>query len=187
MDKIGVETSLRAVRSARGKWNQARREFDKNVDLIMARLLHEAAANMMSVHDVSMASGLTTKRVRALMRALGMNPHSGKKLLADQAAKALHENAELMGVNPREFDLMSPLAYLPMGKELRMALKKEGTTAPVMELDDDTAVSGNLIHGINYWDDEIGCGHLAYNDPVLVTSDIAKITCDKCRIALVEA
>lgn len=122
MEKYGVTIHLEAVGEARAAWNKARREFDRNVERIMTRLLHEAARNRMSVHEVAEASGLTRAQVRTKMRAMGLNPRDGKMLLADKAAKALHENAELLGVQPNEIDLMSALAYLPMGEEMRREL-----------------------------------------------------------------
>lgn len=183
MEKFGVQISLEAVRDARVAWNAARREFDRDVDKIMTRLLHEAARNMMSVHDVATASGLTPKRVRDLLRGLGLNPRDGKRLLADRAAKALHENSALLGIKPHEFDLMSPLAYLPMGGELRKQLLAE-QASKVTEVEE---VSGNPIHGINYWDDTVACEGLGIEDPYLVSDDLDKITCDGCRKILVRA
>jgi len=59
------------------------------------------------------------------MRLAGLNPKMGKTLLAESASKALTENAMLMGVDPEKMDLTSPLAYLPMGNELKQRLEIE--------------------------------------------------------------
>lgn len=90
-----------------------------DVELVMKRLLNEAAVHFMSAEEVAKASGLTTKRVRMLMRENNLNPKNGKRLLAKTAAATLVENAALLDVEPREFDLTSPLAYLPMGSTLK--------------------------------------------------------------------
>ena len=44
------------------------------------------------------------------------------------------------------------------------------------------SLDGELIHGIV--DDNIGCGHSAFNNPVMVTHDNEKITCRACREVL---
>jgi hypothetical protein len=126
MEMFGVQLELEAVREAKHKWDTARRKFDSDVELIMARLLNEAAVNYMSVDQISKASGLTPVKVRALMRKHGLNPKHGKRNLAHTAAQALQENAALLGIEPHEMDLMSPLAYLPMGSDLRQELKNQG-------------------------------------------------------------
>lgn len=122
MEKFGVQLNLEAVRDAKAAWDKARRQFDADVDYVMTRLLHEAAVNYMSAEQVAKASGLTVKKVRALMRGVGLNPRNSKRLLAAAAADALRDNAALLGIEPHEMDLMSPLAYLPMGSELRERL-----------------------------------------------------------------
>ena len=79
----------------------------------MNRLLHEAALAYLSVADISKASGMSRGQVRDRMKAAGLNQRDGKRMMADHAAKALRENAELLGVDIDKFDLTSPLAYLP--------------------------------------------------------------------------
>lgn len=110
-------------------------EFNNQVNLLLARLIREAAINRMSPEDVARAGHMTPKRVRALMRSAGLNPRYGKTLLSKQAAEALAGNAELLGVKPNEIDLMSPLAYLPAGDAVRREVIK-ARTAVVTELDD---------------------------------------------------
>lgn len=136
MDKFGVLLNLEYVAVARKEWDLAKTRFDADVEYVMRRLLHEAARNYMSVDQVAGASGMTQKQVRKLMRDSGLNPKDSKRLLGQKAAEVLAENAELLGVDPHEMDLMSPLAYLPMGDELRSKLQEQAT-AQVHE------VSGN--------------------------------------------
>lgn len=148
MELFGVQLELEAVRDARAAWNKAKRQFESDVDLIMARLLNEAAVNYMSVPQISKASGLTPTKVRALMRKHNLNPKRGKRALAAAAATALQENSALLGIEPHEMDLMSPLAYLPMGSELRQELsetkREPGVLQIPMELLEHT-VSGNTV------------------------------------------
>lgn len=142
MRKFDVQIALEGVREAREKWFFAQQRFNTDVDFVMTRLLHEAARNFMSVDEVARMSALTPKRVRELMRRAGLDPKSGKRLLAKQAAEALAQNSELLGIEPHEMDLTSPLAYLPMGSELKQKLT-DARVHRVTELDD--AVSGNPV------------------------------------------
>jgi len=142
MKKFDVQIALEGIAEAKATWAKAITEFNAGVEYVMTRLIHEAAANYMSVEEVAKASGLTPKRVRLLMRNSGLDPKKGKRLLAKHAAEALAENAALLGIAPHEMDLMSPLAYLPMGKQLRQELQNR-TVSQVHELED---VSGNTTH-----------------------------------------
>ena len=128
MQKFDVLIALEGIAEARSKWRTAKREFDGSVNKMMGLLIHEAARNFMSAREVSAASGFTLIRVRALMREHGLDPKSGKRLLSEQAAKALRENAELMGIEPHQMDLMSPLAYLPMGEQMRKELRDKNVS-----------------------------------------------------------
>lgn len=134
MKKFGVQLAFEAVREATTEWSTAKRKFDSDIAALMGRLLHEAARNYMSAEEVARHSGFTVKRVRLLMRAHNLDPKNGKTLLAKKAADNLAENAELLGVEPHEFDLMSPLAYLPAGKALKERLLNPPT---VIELPED--------------------------------------------------
>lgn len=122
MDKFKVQTALINLRDARRKWRIAKREFDTDVEFVMARLLHEAAINYLSVDEVAHRSGFSELAIRRMMRDSGLDPKKSKHLLANSAAKALNENAELLAVKPGEMDLTSPLAYLPMGEQLKQQL-----------------------------------------------------------------
>lgn len=129
MDGMGVSLALEQVAEATKKYETAMKEFRTNVNKVLARLIHEAIANGMSIEQFSSYSGMTIKQVRALMRNNGLDPKNGKNFLAHSAALALQENADLLGVDISEMDLTSPLAYLPMGSELRDSLAvKQGAT-----------------------------------------------------------
>lgn len=119
MQKFIVQLMLEHVREVREQASRANRDYNEGMNKVLASLLHHAALNFMSSHEVGKALGMSPSRVRTLMKANGLNPTSGKRLLSEQAAKALAENAELMGIEPSQMDLMSPLAYLPMGEQLR--------------------------------------------------------------------
>lgn len=137
MKKFDVQIALEGIAEAKGEWAKAIRKFNADVERALVRLLHEASANYMSVEEVARHSGLSPKRVRTLMRDHGLNPRLGKRVLADSAAKALHENAALMGIRPHDMDLMSPLAYLPMGSKMRQELTDKAVSK-VTELPDES-------------------------------------------------
>lgn len=139
MQKFDVTIRMEKVAEARAKWTASKREFDEAVNKVMGRLLNEAAVAFMSVDEVSKASGLSKLQVRNLMRANGLDPRDGKALLAKSAAKALDENAALLGIDPVDMDLTSPLAYLPMGDALRRELQSEATRQGVKEIPDECA------------------------------------------------
>lgn len=137
MQKFDVQMALEKVAEARHAWGAASGRFNEDVQYVMGRLLHEAAANRMSVEDVAHYSGLAKARVRTMMKHHGLDPYSSKSLLQDKAAKALAKNAELLGISVHEMDLMSPLAYLPMGSELRKFLETKPQRG-VKELPEDS-------------------------------------------------
>lgn len=131
-----IELTLRRTRDARTKWSAAQREFTRNYDNVLKRLLLEAASNRLSAEWVAERANITPKRARALLREAGADPRKAKTLLADAAAKALAHNAELLGIKPMDIDLLSPLAYLPGGASLEPA-KRSLPTAGVTDLDED--------------------------------------------------
>lgn len=153
MKKIDVQIALEAVNAAHEKWTTARIEFLSGSNAVMSLLIHEASANFMSAEDVAKASGFTAKRVRQMMRDAGLNPKDGKRLLSKKAAEALASNAALMGIEPHEMDLTSPLAYLPMGSVMKRELQDKRTSQV-------TEVSGNLLSRVGVIiADETECGH----------------------------
>lgn len=139
MKKFDVIIALESVQSAKREWAAGVTMFNASVDTLMSRLLHEAAANYMSPEEVARASGFTPKRVRQMMRDRGLNPRDGKTVLNQKASEALANNAALLGIEPSEMDLMSPLAYLPMGEKMKRELQDK-TVSQVHE------VSGNDHH-----------------------------------------
>lgn len=134
MQKYDVQMALERLREARDVWRAAKRVFETNTDKVLNRLILEGAANYMSVEEVARYSGFTPLTIRRLMTRLGMNAEmrKSKRLLAKTAAEALASNADLLGIAPHEMDLMSPLAYLPMGSELRQQITDQ-TVSKVTE------------------------------------------------------
>lgn len=118
MNIIEVEHALETVALARKQWAEAQNQFNAEVERTMKRLIHEAAANRMSVQHVAKVSGYTTQQIKTRMKRMGLSQATGKTLLAKTASDAIHSNAELLGVNPSDIDLLSPLAYLEGGKGL---------------------------------------------------------------------
>lgn len=125
MDRFGVQLALETMAEASLEWKQAYKKFSEEFDKVMTRLMFEGMANGMSIEQFAEASGMTPKGVRFLMRRKGLDPKRGKRFLSHAAATALAENAELLGIEPNQMDLRSPLAYLPMGSQLRDALDSD--------------------------------------------------------------
>lgn len=124
-DTVAVLTQIGEARKA---WAQAHIALNSDVYSLMRRMLHEAAVNRMSIEEVASLTGFTVSRVRQLMRDMGMNPKSSRSLLAKNSATVLAENATILGIEPSDFDLMSPLAYLPMGKDMRKTIEDKAVS-----------------------------------------------------------
>lgn len=140
MKRLDVVIELERVREAKKAWATAQTEVNAGLMTVMSRLLHEAARNFMSPEDIAKSSGFTPKRVRQMMRDINLNPRNGKTVLSQTAAEALANNAALLGIEPREMDLLSPLAYLPMGSQMRKDLAAGAVERANAE------VSGNTYH-----------------------------------------
>jgi DNA-binding transcriptional ArsR family regulator len=125
MKQFEVNLALKALGDEMKKWKVAYREAAAESEKILTRLIHEAIANRMSVEQIAEDIWLTPATVRMKMRRMGLDPKRGKTALAESAAKALRENADLLGVDPLDIDLTSPLAYLPMGSQLRQQLQSD--------------------------------------------------------------
>lgn len=125
MLQYDVELALNALGDELKKWKIAYREFAAEYDKVLVRLIHEAIVNRMSVEQIAKAIGLTPSAVRLHMRRQGLNPKHGRQALAHAAAEALRTNAELLGVDPLDIDLTSPLAYLPAGSQLQKQMHSE--------------------------------------------------------------
>lgn len=119
MNKFDVEMALARAGECRTEWADAHRQYRATMARVMHRLLHEAAINRLSLDDVSRLTGMTRSETRKMMKAAGLDPRKGKALLSKQAAAAVQANAEILGVEPFEVDLTSPLAYLPMGEQMK--------------------------------------------------------------------
>lgn len=136
MQKFEIQLNLEHIKQARKAYNDAAREFGERVDKAMKRLIHEAAAQRMSITEVGKLSGFTSAQVKARMKAMNLNPTTGKTLLSKQAADVLTSNAAIMGIEPSEIDLMSPLAYLPAGSLLKDKAQSKGVTDIPAERDE---------------------------------------------------
>ena len=119
MEKFEIVINLEHVAASRKAWNEAAKVSAERVDRAMKRLIHEAAAARMSATEVAKLSAFSTAQIKQRMKTMGLNPTTGKTLLSRQAAAVLESNAEIMGIQPHEIDLMSPLAYLPAGSLLK--------------------------------------------------------------------
>lgn len=176
MDKFGIQLALAAIKDAREAWAAAQITFQANVDIAMTRLLHEAAVNRMSVDQIVQASGFSAEQVRRMMRQRGLDPKMGRVMLSKQAAAALEENSALLGIDPLHLDLMSPLAYLPMGQDLRKFLEtNQGVTEVEPESDPLPGLIENL-YALTYQNDD---GTEYEHNPFCKGED----TCPACWVA----
>lgn len=123
MKKLEVVAYLTQIKEAREEWAKARVKFLSDVDAVLNRLLYEGAREYMSAEEMARASGMNIKPIRQRMRDLGLDPRKGKTVLSKKASEALSNNAALLGIEPSEMDLMSPLAYLPMGEKMKRQLQ----------------------------------------------------------------
>lgn len=126
MEKQYAVKYMQVFAKARAKGAKAITEFNTDMEAVLKRLIYEGVANYMSAEMIAEQTGLTSKKIRTVMRHVGLSPALGKRTLADNAAKALATNAELLGIKPWQMDLMTPLAYLPMGSKMREALVEQG-------------------------------------------------------------
>lgn len=165
MNRTETEDQLRRVAAARKTWGLAHTEFFVNVDTIMRRLIHEGIANRMSAEQVASLSGVSVKHIRQLMRTYDLDPKGGKQMLSRKAAETLANNAELLGIDPVDMDLMSPLAYLPAGSELRKAMAAQGVSQV-------TEVSGNddAVYEVAYLLWQFNQGYVLAEDRVVGTN-----------------
>lgn len=137
MKRLEVLSYLGQIKEAREEFARVQTKFASDVDAMMNRLIHEGARNFMSAEEIGRAAGMPVKRIRAFMRSAGLSPSDSKTLLSKKAAEALANNSALLGIEPSEMDLMSPLAYLPMGSVMKRELQDRSVSQV-------TDVSGNL-------------------------------------------
>lgn len=146
MKKLEVLSHLNQIREAREARSKAVQDLSIAISEMMRLLIHEGLAQFMSPEQIASESGHPAKYVRDLMRTMDLNPKSGRTVLSRKAAEALNTNAALMGIDPSDFDLTSPLAYLPMGS----VLKRELTDARTSQVD-EADVSGNRTLREGVW------------------------------------
>lgn len=125
MNKFDVTIRLEKLAAARTEWSTKRREFDDAYETALLRLVYEGLRAFMTIDEMATSLSVPTTRVRTFMRRNGVEPRQGKRVLSDQAAVALRDNAELLGIDPINMDLTSPLAYLPMGEKMKRELQDE--------------------------------------------------------------
>jgi len=157
MKMTDVLEGLRQMREAREAWGRGRTEFFAAYDIMLTRYMYEAFANSMSVEHIANALNVTPKTIRTKMRSLNLDPRAGVRALNKAASQAMLDNAALMGIDPRDMDLTSPLAYLPMGSDLRRKLDEQRLKAaepefPETEVERLTAVFKAAWHERDaYW------------------------------------
>lgn len=120
-----VGKMLAELRRQREAWKDARREFQSEYAETLRWLILEAAATLYSLQEISEILDVPQKTIKAIAKKDDLNFKHDRVLLSHSAVNALRENAALMGINPEDFDLLSPLAYLPMGEELRKSLQQQ--------------------------------------------------------------
>lgn len=123
LSKEQIQVSFEKINEARQQLKLAGASVESEVNRVLTRLIHECLTKRMSPEHIAVMAGWRVKEVRSAMRARGIEPRHNKTVLAKQSASALIDNAHLLGIEPEEMDLSSPLAYLPMGKELREFLE----------------------------------------------------------------
>lgn len=129
MNREELKAAFARTDAAAREWEVAIARFQSEIQRVRIALITEAVANRMSASQVAEISDMAVRQVRSVMRAAGLDPKWGQRLLAKQAASALVDNANLLGIDPQDMDLTSPLAYLPMGQELRALLEAEAGEA----------------------------------------------------------
>lgn len=138
MKMLTVVAGLEKMREAREAWGKGRTEFFAAYDILLRRYIYEGCANYMGANQIAGALGVSPRTIRTKMRSMGLDPKGGKRTLNATASEAMLENAALMGIEPSEMDLTSPLAYLPMGSQLRQQLQDQSLARV-------TEVSGNTV------------------------------------------
>lgn len=123
MKREHIRATFEKINEAHQQWKTEQGKMRSEADRVLTRLLHECLAKRMSPEHIAEMAGWHVKDVRAAMRARGIEPKAGKGTLAKASASALIDNANLLGIEPEEMDLTSPLAYLPMGDTLKQFLE----------------------------------------------------------------
>lgn len=119
MNEREVRDALKKIRAADRKWREEKKKFDLSVNRVMYRLIHEAAENRMSMSVVANLAGKTPNQMRILMKMAGLDQTPLRTLLPKESAEVLRKNADALGIDPKDIDLLSPLAYLPSGTRVK--------------------------------------------------------------------
>lgn len=135
MNKRQTIEFMNLARAAKARWTEATSNFNRDFNLTLRRLIVEGVSHRMSVQQIAKETGRTPKQIRTIMHQYGLRSSDNKTVLVHNAATALATNAKLMGIEPRDMDLTSPLAYLPMGDKLKQELT-DARVHRVTELDD---------------------------------------------------
>lgn len=125
MNKFDVEMQMHKLADQQEAWHHAHRGFRDAYRALRLRLVLEGLRLYMSVEDVAKMLEVSQRDVRDDMRRAHLNPKRSKTMLAKSAADALNGNASLLGIEPGQVDLLSPLAYLPMGDRMRRELQDQ--------------------------------------------------------------
>jgi hypothetical protein len=125
VNEEGTRRYMRVYSAADSEGKAKIATFRKQMNAVLTRLIYEGAMNYMSAKDMAAELGLSPSAMRNALRRSGLPGRVNRRLLADAAAKALKSNAEALGVKPWQVDLMSPLAYLPMGAALRESIRDQ--------------------------------------------------------------
>ena len=112
---------MHLLRKARAEWELTKAQFESGQAAVLTALILKAVEKRMSVEQVAEWTGVQKRQIREVLRSNGVDPKQNRGLMAASAAEALHGNAALLGIDPSEMDLSSPLAYLPAGSLLRKA------------------------------------------------------------------
>jgi len=113
-----IRSGLRQIGQARAAWHEGITNFRASVEGITDRFLVEAARDRIAVHEVARLLGVRPAWVRSRMRDIGFETGRSEAALSRQAHAIIERNAEILGIDIKDIDLTSPLAYLPAGKDL---------------------------------------------------------------------
>lgn len=139
MNKPEIIELMNRMRNANARFDALRKAHNADEVAALKRLVLEGAAQYMSAEQMAEETGATVRRIRIVMRVLNLDPRRKPSVLSKHAATVLEENATLLGIEPAEMDFMSPLAYLPMGEEMRKQINAQAAQG-VTEIEDDSVL-----------------------------------------------
>lgn len=151
-DVLDLLNSLKAVRDS---FAVVRVRHIAETSTVARRLFIEGAVNYMSPEEMAQASGYTPKAVRMYLREHGLDPRMKKPMLSKHAARVLADNAALLNLEPADL-LLSPLAYLPAGDELRREVQ-EKNVSKVTEVEAEPVATGMWCTNCGFLEDPAEC------------------------------